>query len=181
MGRRPRRSGVLDRALRRLLAPSAHHLAASTALDFGCGTGLLTEQLVAGGAEVWAVDTSPAMLDILKAKGQQAGWTTVHTSIEVPAEPAAFDLIVCSSVCGFLDDYPQTAARLANRLRPGGLFVQWDWERTGDGDEHGLPRDEISDALVGAGLEGVEVQTAFEVRIDDQVMAPLQGHGRRPA
>jgi len=41
---------------------------------------------------------------------------------------------------------------LVSRLRPGGIFVQWDWERTGDnpGD---LGREEIGDVLSLAGLE----------------------------
>ncbi len=148
-------------------------------LDFGCGTGLLTEHLVAAGATVAAVDTSPAMLRVRDAKIAERDWRdTVATTAETPIDESAFDVIVCSSVCSFLDDYPGTVAELVGRLRPGGIFVQWDWERT-DADDHGFSGDEVSAALTAAGLSNVEVSTAFVVDIDGESMAPLIGHGSR--
>lgn len=153
-------------------------LSGAPVVDFGCGTGLLTEHLVGAGAEVVAVDTSLAMLAVLRAKIDRHRWTTVTTTIELDDVPAGSDVIVCSSVCSFLDDYPATAAQLAALLRPGGLFIQWDWERVED--DHGLSRREIEDALHGAGLEEVVVATAFEVEAGGQKMQPLVGHGRRP-
>jgi predicted TPR repeat methyltransferase len=154
-------------------------LAGARVIDFGCGTGLLTEQLVLAGAAVHGVDTSPAMLDVLDGKVARHRWTNVTTSAEPPATAPLYDLIACSSVCSFLDDYPGTVADLVSLLRPGGLFVQWDWERTSD-DPHGLSRDEITDALERAGLVEISVNTGFSVSVDDQTMSPLAGHGRRP-
>lgn len=148
-------------------------------IDFGCGTGLLTQRLVEAGASVTAVDTSPEMLKVLDAKIADRGWIAVATSGEIPPAGTTFDLVVCSSVCSFLDDYPGTVQDLVSRLDPGGVFIQWDWERTGD-DPHGLTRTEIQAALTGAGLEGVEVETAFAAEVDGQTMEPLRGSGRRP-
>ena len=37
-------------------------------VDIGCGSGIFTEQLVSRGAEVWAVDPSQDMLDVLKSR-----------------------------------------------------------------------------------------------------------------
>ena len=147
-------------------------------LDFGCGTGLLTERLAAAGSTVYSVDTSPAMLDVLEAKITQHRWTRVHTATSLPEGHEAFDLVVCSSVCAFLDDYPTTVAELVARLRDGGLFVQWDWERHGE-ESHGLTRTEIRDALTAAGLIEVAVSEAFSVTVDGQTLAPIMGHGRR--
>ena len=166
-------------SLLEVVRTSGLSLGAAEVLDFGCGTGLLTEHLVTAGASVLAVDTSPGMLDALTVKIDRHGWTTVDTAAELPDHPARFDLIVCSSVCAFLDDYPATVAELVARLEPGGLFVQWDWERTGD-DDHGLTRPEISDTLTAAGLAEVVVDTAFTIEVDGQAMAPLVGQGRRP-
>ena len=149
-------------------------------IDFGCGTGLLTERLVAAGAVVDAVDTSPAMLRVLEDKVAARGMAGVTTSGTMPASGRDHDLIVCSSVCSFLDDYPGAVVDLVARLRPGGLFVQWDWER-GDDDDHGLSRAEIGDALGAAGLEDIVVEVAFDVTVDGEAMRPLVGHGRRPA
>lgn len=155
-------------------------LAGAQVIDFGCGTGLLTEQLVSAGAAVYAVDTSPGMLDVLDGKVAQNRWTNVRTGAELPVTARVYDMIVCSSVCSFLDDYPGTVTDLASLLRPGGIFVQWDWERTSDDDPHGLTRDEINSALERAGLVGVSVNTGFSASVEDQTMSPLMGRGRRP-
>jgi SAM-dependent methyltransferase len=116
---------------------------------------------------------------MLAAKIDRHGWTSVRTGTELPDEAAQFDLVVCSSVCAFLDDYRSTVTELVSRLAPGGLLVQWDWERTGD-EEHGLTRDEIRDTLGGAGLVDVEVGVGFTIEIEGQAMSPIMGHGRRP-
>ena len=154
-------------------------LAGAHVLDFGCGTGLLTEQLVDEAASIHAVDLSPKMLAVLDAKAERHGWTTVTTSLTVPDDATTWDLIVCSSVCSFLDDYPGTVRELADRLRAGAMFIQWDWEADGPDAEHGLARTEISDALQAAGLADVEVRTAFSVPFEDQAMEPLLGSGVR--
>lgn len=149
-------------------------------VDFGCGTGLLTERLVAAGATVVAVDTSTAMLEVLDAKIVQHRWTGVRTDTALPSQGVTFDVIVCSSVCSFLEDYPGTIGELVTRLRPDGLFVQWDWERTDD-DPFGLTREEILAAMTQAGLVDGIVSEAFTIEADGQPMTPLIGHGRRPA
>ena len=165
-------------SLLRVLGHAGIALEGARVVDFGCGTGLLTERLADAGADVMAIDTSPAMLAVLDAKVDRHGWTTVTTTTDLSDARPGSDLIVCSSVCSFLDDYPGTVEQLVHLLRPGGLFIQWDWERAGD--DHGLGRSEIADALQGADLEHVVVDTAFEVEAEDQVMRPLVGHGRRP-
>ena len=65
-----------------------------------------------------AVDTSPAMLDVLDTKIAERHWSRVRTGMSLPVERHAFDLVVCSSVCAFLDAYPSTVAELVARLRP---------------------------------------------------------------
>jgi len=166
-------------SLQSVLAGESIELDGARVIDFGCGTGLLTERLAALGAVVHAVDTSPAMLAVLEAKVTDHGWSTVTLGTEIPSGTTS-DLIVCSSVCSFLDDYPGTAAELVERLRVGGVFVQWDWERS-EGDDHGLTRAEIDAALRGAGLEDVVVDVGFVATIDGATMRPLIGHGRRAA
>ena len=169
-------------SLERIAEANAMSLDGARVTDFGCGTGVLTERLVAAGADVLAIDSSPAMLSAVDRKIAERGWTTVRTSTALTVTDERFDLIVCSSVCGFLDDYPAVARSLASRLRPGGVFVQWDWERVdGDENEHGLSRSEISDALRSAGLERIEVGPDFVIDIEGEMVRPLLGTGRRPA
>lgn len=169
-------------SLERIAEANGVSLDGARIIDFGCGTGVLAERLVAAGAEVLAIDCSSAMLAALDRKIDELGWTTVRTSPDLTAADGSFDLVVCSSVCGFLDDYPAVARSLASRLRPGGVFVQWDWERADrDENEHGLSRSEISDALRSAGLERIEVGPDFVIDIEGEMVRPLLGTGRRPA
>ena len=172
-------SAAAYRSLIEMLTARGYSVTGMRVLDFGAGTGLLTEQLVDDVESVDAVDASPAMLEMLDAKITDRGWTNVRTGRDLPTGTGTHDLVVCSSVCGFLDDYPGTVARLAQLLRPGGLFVQWDWEReVADGD--GLRREEITDAVTAVGFESIHVDTAFELPFEGEVMRPLIGIGQRP-
>jgi len=168
-------------SLSAVLADRGVTLASSRVCDFGCGTGLLTEKLVDTGVSVDAVDASSAMLEVVDAKAAAGGWSHVRLGRELPKELAGHDLVLCSSVCSFLDDYPATLRRLAALLRPGGLLIQWDWERDEtEGDAGGLSRAEIGEALAAAGLVDIYVETAFEAKADGQIMRPLIGIGAKP-
>ncbi|MEM1413583.1 MAG: class I SAM-dependent methyltransferase [Myxococcota bacterium] len=168
-------------SLEALLRERGARLDGARILDFGCGTGLMSERFGAA-RSVLAVDASPKMIDVLERKALPN--VTARTA-PAGADDAPFDLIVASSVCGFLPDYPGTLATLAGTLTPGGLFVQWDWERPEDGEDQGfgLERRQIEAALRDAGLEERHVATAFAVAVpgSDDVMRPLLGVGRRPA
>ena len=166
-------------SLRAALEQRARTLDGMRVLDFGCGTGLLVEHLVDEVAAVDAVDPSTGMLAVVEAKVADRRWRTVRPLAQLPDPAGPYDLVVCSSVLGFVDDLGGTVRRLAAALAPGGLLVQWDWERPdddGDGD-HGLTRAEVADALTAAGLVDVEVTDAFEIEIDGQAVRPLRGVG----
>lgn len=168
------------RSLLDLASQQDFPLEGARACDFGCGTGALTERLAERCAHVDAIDASDRMLGVLRAKVVHEGWAHIDTWSELPEDRGPFDLVVCSSVCAFLEDYPATVRRLVSRIAPGGLFVQWDWEIDAAADDpHGLSRDEIRQALDDAGLRDVAVDIGFSVPFEDQTMAPLMGSGRR--
>ena len=177
--------------LTRLCAERSVRLVGARTCDFGCGTGLLTEKLAPGCAVVVAVDTSDRMIGRLRHKMDRLGLTNVHTTTDAIEQAihhhaalfgSPFDLIVCSSVCAFLDDYGGTTGILVRLLRPGGLFVQWDWELDPDAHEpFGLTREQVTATLSGAGLEAIQVATAFEVSIGDKTVRPLMGVGQAPS
>lgn len=162
-----------------VLAQRGLTLEGTRILDFGCGTGLLTEHFVGAAAHIDAVDIAPKMIDVVEQKIAQRNWTTVTAATEVP-EAGEWDLVVCSSVLAFVDDHPATVQALAARLVAGGLFVHWDWEAAGD-DDHGLQRSAIASALGAAGLTDIDVRTAFSIPFEDQHMEPLLGIGQRAA
>ena len=166
------------------LAARGRSLAGARVLDFGCGTGLLTERLADPAESVVAIDLSAKMVAQVDAKIGDRGWTHVRASVGSHAEAAAlgetFDLVVCSSVCAFVPDYPGTVAALSALLGPGGLFVQWDWELDPEAEEpYGLTREAIRSALEGAELTDIAVETAFERQFGEMLMRPLLGVGRR--
>ena len=175
-------------SLRDVAASHDRSLDGARVLDFGCGTGLLTEHLVSVAAEVVAVDASAKMIEVLAAKVPRLSpgrVQAIHADILGAARPAAldapFDFVVCSSVCAFLSDYPAAAAQLVQRLHPGGVFVQWDWEFNADDEEpFGLTREAVRTALTAAGLEEIAVGDGFTLDMG-MVMTPLCGNGRRPA
>jgi len=170
------------------LAARGLALADLRVLDFGCGTGLLSESLASVCKEVVALDPSEKMIAVLREKIERAGWNHVHAiaqtlqgALEGDRLRPPFDLVVCSSVCAFLDDYPGTARQLADLLGPGGVYLQFDWERDDSEDEpYGLAREEIVAALTDARLEGVRVDVAFKRDVEGHAMQPLLGIGQRP-
>ncbi len=154
-------------------------------LDFGAGTGLLTEKLAPLCREVVASDLSPKMIQILNRKADAKGWSNV-TSLEGDLDLTSaelrknFDLIVASSVCSFLPDFSAELSRLSSTLRPGGLFVQWDWLADAAGDwARGLTPEAVRSAYQGASLEVVSVGRGFMFSFDGNTMEVLQGVGRR--
>lgn len=169
-------------SLREVLDERGVALAGARAFDFGCGTGLLTQAMAAEADAVIAVDIAPAMIDVLQRK--QLGNVTAlcgdlpQLLADNPAWAGGFDLVTGSSVFAFVDDYPATVARLATLLRPGGLWVQWDWELDPSAEEPmGLRPSDIERALRGAGLQRVVVDVGFELPFEGMVMAPLRGVG----
>lgn len=168
-------------SLREVLGRFGRGLDGLIVCDFGCGTGLLTERLVDTAASIDAIDTSPAMLAALQTKIDRHGWSTVRAAADLADGTGTHDLVVCSSVLSFVDDYPATVERLAALLGSGGVFVQWDWELDPTEEEpHGFDRPTIEHTLESAGLIDVQVDTAFEVEFEGMTMRPLIGFGRRP-
>lgn len=151
-------------------------------LDFGCGTGLLTEKLAPLFGEIIAIDTSQNMIDVLRQKGMP-NVTEICADIDDPAVrsavpwPGGYDLVVASSVCGFLPNYEMTIDVLSQALKVSGYFVQWDWLSSED--EPGMTMDIISEAFESAGLDNVHVGAAFSVVFDGKEMPVVMGVARR--
>ncbi len=174
-------------SLQALVESDGLKLQGARALDFGCGTGLLTTQIASAADQVVGLDMSSAMIRVLDQKIQTMGLANLKTfagPIEqgIAEKPelfgAPFDLVTCSSVCAFVDDYPATVRTLTGLLQEGGAFVQWDWELDESADEpFGLSQKQIEAALQGAGLTQVQARVGFDVEFEGQRMRPLLGFG----
>lgn len=156
-----------------------------TVLDFGCGTGLLTEKLATQAKTVVGLDSAQKMIDTLNQKGI-SNISTVATELtkasigQSPLKENAFDLITASSVCSFLPDYQGTLFLLASLLKPEGYFVQWDWQATEEYPDFGFNADQIRSAYVKAGLTLISVETAFTLYTEKGDMDVIMAVGQKP-
>ncbi len=88
-------------------------------LDLGCGDGVLTEKLVAAGAEVVAVDGAPDMIAAAKKRGLDARLMRAE-QLEFHRE---FDAVFSNAAMHWMNDADAVIAGVKRALRPGGRFV----------------------------------------------------------
>jgi 2-polyprenyl-3-methyl-5-hydroxy-6-metoxy-1,4-benzoquinol methylase len=164
----------------RKAAPLILSMAETRVLDFGCGTGLLTEKLAPLCQHVVAVDTSVEMIGVLKRKIIEAGVknvTPLVTSIDSKAITeyrdtlGQFGLVVASSVCSFLPDFEATLCHIVTAMKPGGMFVQWDWLDD-------MPAEKICDGYAKAGMICISVEKEFDLADKGGSMTVVMGIGK---
>lgn len=135
-------------------------------LDFGCGTGLLTERMAPAAGEIVALDPSSEMIARLNAKALANVRTAEHALTKDlvatnPAFAAKFDLVTASSVCAFVPDLAATLSLLRSLLETGGRFVQWDWESTPGDPDFGFMSAGMTAILSEAGFVNITVTKPF--------------------
>jgi len=98
-------------------------LAGKTALDVGCGAGLLAEPLARLGAKVTAVDAAPECIKVAKAHAAGQGLTIDYRAVGVEAIDGQFDLITAMEVIEHVANPQDFVDCLAKRLASGGLLI----------------------------------------------------------
>lgn len=99
-------------------------LAGKTALDVGCGAGLLAEPLARMGADVTGVDAAPENIAAARAHAAGQGLAIRYQAGELAAlPPATFDLVTSMEVVEHVADPAAFIGELAARLAPGGLMI----------------------------------------------------------
>ena len=98
-------------------------LAGKTALDVGCGAGLLAEPLARLGAKVTAVDAAPELIEVAKAHSAGQGLEIDYRAVGVEAVKGRFDLITAMEVIEHVADPQAFVDDLAARLAEGGLLI----------------------------------------------------------
>jgi 2-polyprenyl-6-hydroxyphenyl methylase/3-demethylubiquinone-9 3-methyltransferase len=102
----------------------AKPLAGRSALDVGCGAGLLCEPLARLGANVTGVDAAPENIAAARAHAAGSGLDVDYRAGELASLGLGkFDLVTCLEVIEHVADKPAFVAQLASRLAPGGLMV----------------------------------------------------------
>jgi trans-aconitate methyltransferase len=105
------------KALVDLLAPKA----AERILDLGCGTGALTTEIAARGAEIMGVDASAAMVAQARKKFPALQFE-VCDARKLGFE-GEFDAVFSNAVLHWIPEAEQVIEGVARALMPGGRFV----------------------------------------------------------
>lgn len=117
---------ILDEAHRAL-----EGIPAPSVLDVGCGTGMLSEQLLGAfpSCRLTGVDLSPAMVE--RARARLAGRAEVREADaeRLPFHDGVFDLVVCNDSFHHYPDPDRAAFQMWRVLRKGGALVLGDvWQ-----------------------------------------------------
>lgn len=148
-------------------------------LDWGCGTGLMTEQVCFDAKSVVALDASEAMIEELEYKKLSnvepvVDELTRGLVAQHPAFRKQFDLVIASSVCGYVSNISQSLSIVYSLLDPGGCFIHWDWISEGEYDD-GVSMLEMQDELILAGFNDVRVRQAFLIQTPAGERAVMMG------
>lgn len=89
-------------------------------LDVGCGNGVLTEKLVASGADVYGIDFSQDMVEAAKKLGLDV---QVMNALDMSFENE-FDAVFSNAALHWMTENPQRIVEnIFRALKPGGIFV----------------------------------------------------------
>lgn len=110
-------------ALGALLAAAVPGRRFASALDLGCGTGLMGAVLRPLAARLTGLDLSPRMLARAREKGLYDTLLAGDLAALLPAEAGRHDLVAAADVLPYLGALPPLLAAIAAALRPGGLFL----------------------------------------------------------
>jgi len=102
---------------------SRRPLEGKTALDVGCGAGLLAEPLARLGANVTAIDPTPELIEAARDHAAGQGLDIDYQVSAIEDLDGAFDLVTSMEVIEHTADPQQFLKDLAGRLAPNGLLM----------------------------------------------------------
>jgi 2-polyprenyl-6-hydroxyphenyl methylase/3-demethylubiquinone-9 3-methyltransferase len=100
-------------------------LAGKTAVDVGCGGGILAEAMARRGAEVLGIDLSTRPLRVAQLHAMESGLDKLRYR-EIAAEalaaesPAAFDVVTCMEMLEHVPDPASVVQACTTLVKPGG-------------------------------------------------------------
>ena len=98
-------------------------LEGKSALDVGCGAGLLAEPLARLGAKVTAVDAAPELIEAARAHAEAQGLEIDYRAAAVEQIEGQFDLVTSMEVIEHVADPAAFLKALAARPAPDGLLI----------------------------------------------------------
>jgi ubiquinone/menaquinone biosynthesis C-methylase UbiE len=142
----------------------------AVACDLGAGPGVFALRLaraVGPRGRVHAIDVDPRMVEILRARIEEAGLSNVHAILAPGGEPALppepCDAILVVNAFHHFPDGTAALRRLATALAPGGAIANVDFHEgelpVGPPPDHKVSRAAFLAAAADAGLEVVREET----------------------
>ncbi len=111
----------------RYIERAAGGLKGKTALDVGCGGGILTEALAQAGAETLGIDLAAASIKVAQQHAQDQNLKVDYRLVsaeDLAAErPGAFDLVCCLEMLEHVPEPAAVVAACAALVKPGGTVV----------------------------------------------------------
>lgn len=166
------------------------------ALEYGCGTGLVSFALAERIGDITLTDSSRGMLDVVDRKIAQAperdgGRKLEAARLDLTTDPlpdGLFDLVYTSMTLHHVPDTEDILAKFHDLLAPGGVLCIADLD-TEDGSfhgpdvdvHHGFDRDTLQAQLGGVGFEVQGFTTALEIPRDDAQFSIFLAVARRAA
>jgi 2-polyprenyl-6-hydroxyphenyl methylase/3-demethylubiquinone-9 3-methyltransferase len=98
-------------------------LEGKSALDVGCGAGLLAEPLARLGAKVTAIDAAPELIEVAREHARGQGLEIDYRAVAVEEIDGAFDLVTSLEVIEHVADPRSFIDAIAKRLARGGLLI----------------------------------------------------------
>ena len=148
---------LIDRVQKAALKRALGRVRGLRVLDFGCGTGRMTDWLAEQGAEVEGVDPSPEMVAAAKETYSERSFAVSEMPLAAPDE--TYDVVLTTGVLQYpvVDraSFGPLVADLARVIRPGGQLVAIEQVQPG-ALPVGAPCAEYEDAIGAAGLTLVE-------------------------
>ena len=170
------------------LSPGAH------LLDFGCGTGLVSFNMMKENPDITTVtglDNSSGMIDIFNQKAQEAQIDAKARLYDLTEElpEKEYDLAVSSMVFHHLPEPLSALQEIAKSLKPGATVAIADLD-VEDGTfhppemtgifHHGFDRSEMEEWFKKAGFEQVSSFTIHEVPKSEKVFPIFMTIGQKP-
>lgn len=170
---RPGRTQMASAIARAILA-ALPESGGGNALEFGCGTGLITALLAPRCSRVIAMDSSPGMLGQIHEKIRKLNLNNVETfegDLSETLPPGPFNTIFSSMTLHHIPDVEGLFARLHGQLEPQGMVALADLDKE-DGSFHGdmpgiahkgFERPTVQQWLEKAGFQDIQFVTAYEM------------------
>ena len=96
-------------------------------LDYGCGTGRISNEIAGNVKMIHAIDISANMIEIAKQKADGRKIENIDyaqsTLFDERCERGSYDVILLFYILHLLEDTPKVMQRINELLKPGGLII----------------------------------------------------------